>query len=260
MVFSLASPHSVIKSLLTVLSDKVSIASLSHISVSCTNDSFPNPQAPLYCFNYIHTEDGPGKTTTGKINLFPSLLIHTGPKLEMIPHITQMWTSLWLSLEIVKHSGILCLFCLGKKPDRQSFHPMSIHPIYEHSLYRLLEFKMRFKIAFSCITYIKFSHLMLKEGKYPARAVLQFYSKDSKIHFPAFQKYFLLLLWLLLSKTQGNYLLIKTWFNMLAEKLIPLPFSALKQMKHRKEVSCLISEMRSRYFFKFSSLPSVIFM
>lgn len=64
-----------------------------------------------------------------------------------------------------------------KKMDRMSFHPD------EHSLHRLLEFRTRFKIALSCITYIKFSHLMLKEGKYPARAVLQFYSKDFKIHF-----------------------------------------------------------------------------
>lgn len=135
---------------------------------------------------------------------------------------------------------------------------MSFHPD-EHSLHRLLEFKMRFKMALSSITYIKFSHLILKEGKYPARAVSQFYSKDSKIHFSAFQKYILLLL-LLLSKTQCNYLLIKSWFNMLAEKLIPLPFSALKQMKSRKELSCLISEMGSRYFLKFRSLPSVIFI
>lgn len=141
-----------------------------------------------------------------------------------------------------------------KKKDRVSFHPD------EHSFHRLLEFKMSFQIALSCKTYIKFPHHMLREGKYPARAVLQFYSKDSKIHFSAFQKYFLLLLQLLLSKTQGNYLLIKTWFNMLAEKLIPLPFSALKQMKRRKELSCLISEMGSRYFLKFSSLPSVIFI
>lgn len=137
---------------------------------------------------------------------------------------------------------------------------MSFHPD-EHSLHRLLEFKMRFKRVLSCITYKKFSHLMLKEGKYPARAVLQFYSKDSKIRFSAFQKCFLLLLLLLmLSKTQCNYLLIKTWFNMLAEKLIPLPFSALKQMKRRKELSCLISETGSRYFLKFRSLLGVIFI
>lgn len=135
---------------------------------------------------------------------------------------------------------------------------MSFHPD-EHSLHRLLEFKMRFKIAVSCRIYIKFSHLMLREGKYPAGAVLHFYSKESEIHFSAFQKYFLLLL-LMLSKTQCNYLLIKTCFNMLAGKLIPFPFSALKQMKRRKELSCLISEMGSRYFLKFRSLPSVIFI
>lgn len=37
---------------------------------------------------------------------------------------------------------------------------------------------------------------------------------------------------------------------MLAEKLIPFSFSALKQMKRRKELSSFISEIRSRYFFK----------
>jgi len=47
---------------------------------------------------------------------------------------------------------------------------------------------------------------------------------------------------------------------MLAEKMIPFQFSALKQMKRRKELSCLISEMGSRYFLKFRSLPSVIFI
>lgn len=163
-----------------------------------------------------------------------------------------MWTSLWILLEFIKLSGILYPFCLPKK-YKVSFHSD------EHSLHRLPEFKMRFKIALSCRTYLKFSHLMLREGKHPARGVLRSYSKESEIHFSAFQKYFLLLL-LMLSKIQCNYLLIKTYFNIVTEKLIPFPFSALKQMKHRKELSCLVSEMRSRYFLKFRSLPSVIFM
>lgn len=116
----------------------------------------------------------------------------------------------------------------------------------------------RFKIALSSRTYIKFSHPILKEGKYPPGTVLHFCSKESEIHLSAFQKYFQLLL-LILSKIQCNYLLIKTCFNMLAEKLIPFSFSALKQMKRRKELSSFISEIRSRYFLKFRSLPSVIF-
>lgn len=45
MVFSLVSPHSVIKSLLTVLYDKVGVASFN--SPSCANHSFANPLAPL---------------------------------------------------------------------------------------------------------------------------------------------------------------------------------------------------------------------
>lgn len=164
----------------------------------------------------------------------------------------QMWTSLWILLGFINLSGILYLFCLPKK-YRVSFHSD------EYSLHRLPEFKMRFEIALSCRTYLKFSHLMLKEGKYPAGVVLHSYWEESEIPFSAFQKYFLLLL-LMLSKTQCDYLLIKTYFNVVAEKLIPFPFSALKQMKCRKELSCLISEMRSRYFLKFRSLPSVIFM